>query len=94
MYVHIHLMTPPPCPLPAQNNMGDARDIAEATLHTNPANGPALFVNAAECESRQVTLSTHVCDICHTYTYIICMVQISFICMNYIYRVRVAAGDA
>jgi len=35
-------------------DMSAARDMAEATLNANPANAPALFVNAAECESRQV----------------------------------------
>jgi hypothetical protein len=36
-----------------EENMSNARDLAEATLNVNPANAPALFVNAAECESRQ-----------------------------------------
>ena len=36
-----------------EENMSNARDLAEATLNINPANAPALFVNAAECESRQ-----------------------------------------
>jgi hypothetical protein len=35
------------------DSMSEARNMAEATLHANPANAPALFVNAAECESRQ-----------------------------------------
>jgi len=35
-------------------DMSAARDMAEATLNANPANAPALFVNAAECETRQV----------------------------------------
>ena len=39
--------------LAKEASLSDARDIAEATLHANPANAPALFVNAAECESRQ-----------------------------------------
>eukprot|EP00802_Teleaulax_amphioxeia_P007990 Tamp_07998.p1 GENE.Tamp_07998~~Tamp_07998.p1 ORF type:complete len:512 (-),score=114.06 Tamp_07998:861-2288(-) len=34
-------------------DMSAARDMAEATLNANPANAPALFVNAAECETRQ-----------------------------------------
>ena len=36
-----------------EKKMSEARDIAEAALFANPANSTALFVQAAECESRQ-----------------------------------------
>ena len=35
------------------HSLSDARDVAETTLHYNPANSAALCVTATECEARQ-----------------------------------------